>query len=68
MTMIFDENGFSPGIDITSDIEAQLDELDPDGLTSVPADPEWDDEPSFDRSGRRIFLRRPLDTSPPSMR
>ena len=53
--------------DVTSDLEAILDELDPDGLTSAAPDPEWDDEPSFDRSGRRVFLKPVIDTSAPGM-
>jgi hypothetical protein len=67
MTMIYDEDGFHPGLDLTSDIEAELDRIDPNGLTLAPASPEWDDEPSFDRAGRRVFLRQGVDTSTPDM-
>jgi hypothetical protein len=53
--------------DFTSDLEAQLDQLDPYGIAGTAPDPEWDDEPSFDRSGRQVVLRPVTDTSTPGM-
>jgi hypothetical protein len=38
-------------LDVTSDIEAQLDELDPYRTALAQSDPEWDNEPMFDRNG-----------------
>jgi hypothetical protein len=40
------------GYDVTSDIEAELDQLDPLHIALAPSDPEWDNEPMFSREGR----------------